>query len=101
MADTMSSYSFSSQFYQHWTCAPEPVRAAITQELEDITTLLQTETPFDSFEFNIQDLDDHLDDLYDNHYAEQAIANAILDKQEQERPVAIKTAQCMSAVAVL
>lgn len=44
MDDTMSSYSFSQHFYQRWTCAPEPIRAAITQELEDITNLLQTET---------------------------------------------------------
>ncbi|MGX8221401.1 hypothetical protein ACWS81_11725 [Psychrobacter celer] len=39
----MSSYSFSHQFYQRWTCAPEPVRDAITQELKDIITLLQTQ----------------------------------------------------------
>jgi len=83
MEDTMSSYSFSHQFYQRWTCAPEPVRAAITQELKDITTLLQADTPFESFEFNTHDLDAHVDELYDNYNAEQAIAKAIADKQEQ------------------
>jgi len=77
MEDTMSSYSFSHQFYQRWTCAPEPVRAAITQELKDITTLLQADTPFESFEFNTHDLDAHVDELYDNYNAEQAIAKAI------------------------
>ena len=83
MEDTMSSYSFSHQFYQRWTCAPEPIRAAITQELKDITTLLQTETPSESFVFSTHDLDAHLDNLYENHDAEQAIAKAIADKQAQ------------------
>lgn len=85
MDDTMSSYSFSHQFYQRWTCAPEPIRAAITQELKDITTLLQADTPFESFVFNTHDLDTHVDELYENHEAEQAIANAIADKQAQEQ----------------
>ena len=65
MEDTMSSYSFSHQFYQRWTCAPEPVRAAITQELKDITTLLQSDTSFEDFTFNTHDLDAHVDELYD------------------------------------
>ncbi|MFP3354778.1 hypothetical protein R0K04_25845, partial [Pseudoalteromonas sp. SIMBA_153] len=60
MEDTMSSYSFSHQFYQRWTCAPEPVRAAITQELKDITTLLQSDTSFEDFTFNTHDLDAHV-----------------------------------------
>lgn len=85
----MSSYAFSQYFYQRWTCAPEPVRATITQELEDIITLLQPETPFESFVFNTHDLDAHIDELYDNHEAEQAIAKAISDKQE-EAQVAIE-----------
>jgi len=88
MEDTMSSYSFSHQFYQRWTCAPEPVRAAITQELKDITTLLQSDTSFEDFTFNTHDLDAHVDELYDNYNAEQAIAKAITDKQEQEEAAA-------------
>ncbi|WP_201536035.1 hypothetical protein [Psychrobacter immobilis] len=88
MDDTMSSYSFSHQFYQRWTCAPEPIRAAITQELEDITTLLQVETPFESFVFQTHDLDAHVDELYENYEAEQAIAKAIADKQAQARAAA-------------
>lgn len=90
MEDTMSSYSFSHQFYQRWTCAPEPIRAAITQELKDITTLLQSDTPFESFEFQTHDLDAHIDELYENHEAEQAIAKAITEKQEQARATAEK-----------
>ena len=90
MDDTMSSYSFSHQFYQRWTCAPEPVRAAITQELKDITTLLQPDTSFEDFTFNTHDLDAHVDELYDNYNAEQAIAKAITDKQEKEVAAAAK-----------
>ena len=88
MDDTMSSYSFSHQFYQRWTCAPEPIRASITQELTDITTLLKAETPFETFVFSTHDLDAHLDDLYENHEAEQAIAKAIADKQQAEQVIA-------------
>ncbi|MGE6475843.1 hypothetical protein [Psychrobacter sp. NPDC078631] len=90
MEDTMSSYSFSHQFYQRWTCAPEPVRAAITQELKDITTLLQSDTSFEDFTFNTHDLDAHVDELYDNYNAEQAIAKAITDKQDLEDAAAAK-----------
>ncbi|MFP3456763.1 hypothetical protein R0J89_10895 [Psychrobacter sp. SIMBA_152] len=90
MEDTMSSYSFSHQFYQRWTCAPEPVRAAITQELKDITTLLQSDTSFEDFTFNTHDLDTHVDELYDNYNAEQAIAKAITDKQDLEDAAAAK-----------
>ena len=90
MDDTMSSYSFSHQFYQRWTCAPEPIRAAITQELKDITTLLQNDTPFESFVFSTHDLDAHINELYENHEAEQAIAKAIADKQEKARATAEK-----------
>ncbi|KAA0922009.1 hypothetical protein FQ082_12575 [Psychrobacter sp. ANT_H56B] len=85
MDDTMSSYSFSHQFYQRWTCAPEPIRASIIQELTDITTLLKAETPFETFVFSTHDLDAHLDDLYENHEAEQTIAKAIADKQAAEQ----------------
>ena len=86
----MSSYSFSHQFYQHWTCAPDPVRASIIQELTDIATLLQHDTPFETFVFSTHDLDAHLDTLYENHEAEQAIAKAIADKQAKERAAAEK-----------
>ena len=90
MDDTMSSYSFSHQFYQRWTCAPDPVRASIIQELTDITTLLQHDTPFETFVFSTHDLDAHLDNLYENHEAEQAIAKAIADKKAQEQAAAEK-----------
>ena len=86
----MSSYSFSPQFYQRWTCAPDPIRASIIQELTDITTLLQHETPFETFVFSTHDLDAHLDNLYENHEAEQAIAKAIADKKAQEQAAAEK-----------
>ena len=90
MDDTMSSYSFSPQFYQRWTCAPEPIRASIIQELTDITTLLQHETPFETFVFSTHDLDAHLDNLYENDEAEQAIAKAIADRKAQEQAAAEK-----------
>lgn len=86
----MSSYSFSHQFYQRWTCAPDPVRASIIQELTDITTLLQHDTPFETFVFSTHDLNAHLDTLYENHEAEQAIAKAIAEKQAKERAAAEK-----------
>ncbi len=86
----MSSYSFSPQFYQRWTCAPDPIRASIIQELTDITTLLQHDTPFETFVFSTHDLDAHLDNLYENHEAEQAIAKAISDKKAQEQAAAEK-----------
>ena len=86
----MSSYSFSPQFYQRWTCAPDPIRASIIQELTDITTLLQHETPFETFVFSTHDLDAHLDNLYENHEAEQAITKAIADKKAQEQAAAEK-----------
>lgn len=84
----MSSYSFSHQFYQHWTGAPEPVRAAIIAELTDITDLLQTETPFEDFVFSTHDLDAHLDDLYGAHEKQQAAAKESAEKQAKLREAA-------------
>ena len=86
----MSSYSFSQQFYQRWTCAPELIRSAIIQELTDITTLLQPNTSFEDFVFDTHDLDAHLDELYDNHHAEEAIAKAIADKQAADAAEALR-----------
>lgn len=80
---TMSSYSFSHQFSQHWTGAPKPVRAAIVQELTDITDLLQSDTPYEDFEFSIHDLDAHLDDLYAAHQVQQAEQQRLADEQAQ------------------
>ncbi|MGM8886094.1 hypothetical protein ACS8FD_09130 [Psychrobacter sp. 1U2] len=77
----MSSYSFSHEFYQHWTGAPQPVRAAIVQELKDITALLQTDTSFEQFVFSNHDLDAHLDDLYGAHEKQQAAAKVLADEQ--------------------
>lgn len=79
----MSSYAFSPQFYQHWTQAPESIRAAIVQELTDITTLLQTETSFESFTFSIDDLDAHLNNLSEAH-EKQAAAKQSADEQAQQ-----------------
>lgn len=81
----MSSYSFSHQFYQHWTGAPKPVRAAIVQELTDITDLLQTEIPFEKFVFSTHDLDAHLDDLYCVYDLQQAAAQRQADEQAAEQ----------------
>lgn len=81
----MSSYSFSPQFYQHWTSAPQAVRAAIVQELTDITTLLQTDTPFEDFVFSNHDLDAHLDDLYSAHDKQQAVARELADKEAAQK----------------
>lgn len=77
----MSSYSFSHEFYQHWTGAPQPVRAAIVQELKDITALLRADTSFEQFVFSHHDLDAHLDDLYGAHEKQQAAAKALADEQ--------------------
>ncbi len=81
----MSSYSFSHQFYQHWTGAPKPVRAAIVQELTDITDLLQTKIPFEKFVFTTHDLDAHLDDLYCVYDLQQAAAQRQADEQAAEQ----------------
>lgn len=90
MEDTMSSYSFSHQFYQRWTCAPEPIRNAIIQELTDITILLQADTSFKDFVFNFDDLDAHLDTLYNTYDAEQVATKVAAEKQVQSRAAAEK-----------
>ena len=82
MEHIMSSYSFSHQFYQHWTHAPKLVRAAIVQELTDINTLLQPDTELADFSFSEPDLDAHIELLYDAHNTELAAAKAIADAQK-------------------
>lgn len=60
----MSGFSFSSQFNQRWQQTPATVRAAISQELQDIITLLHPDTALVDFEFHQNDLDDHIEYLY-------------------------------------
>jgi hypothetical protein len=90
MEAIMSSYSFSHEFYQRWTGAPQSVRAAIVQELKDITALLRADTSFEQFVFSNHDLDAHLDDLYGAHEKQQAAAKALADEQAALRAEAAK-----------
>ncbi|WP_201617829.1 hypothetical protein [Psychrobacter urativorans] len=85
MEETMSSYSFSHQFYQHWTQAPEPIRAAIVQELTDIATLLQPDTSLENFVFSQPDLDAYLDKLDNTYKTQQAAAKKTADKKAAEQ----------------
>ena len=60
----MSEYKFSHQFSQHWLAAPQKVRQAIIQELEDIILLLDNDTTFESFEFRQPNLTAYIDQIY-------------------------------------
>ncbi|WP_169393316.1 MULTISPECIES: hypothetical protein [Psychrobacter] len=90
----MSSYSFSHQFYQRWTQTPEFIRSAIVQELADIATLLQFDTELQSHQFTVDDLDAHLNTLYQKHLeaenkrrldAEQQEKRRLIDQENQDR----------------
>lgn len=78
----MSGFSFSHQFSKRWINTPKQVRQAITTELEDIVALLDKETALSDFNFNQQDLGNHLDQLFAKHAEER---QAELARQEQER----------------
>ena len=60
----MSEYTFSHQFSQRWLAAPQKVRDAIVHELEDIITLLDSQTELDSFEFRQPYLAAHINKMY-------------------------------------
>ena len=60
----MSQLSFSHQFSKHWQQAPEAVRRAIVQELEDIVTLLNPDTELATFNFRHADLNDEIEQIY-------------------------------------
>jgi|GEM_PF-3824580 len=70
MDNIMPGYSFSHQFYRHWTDTPNRVREAIVDELSDIIDLLHPNTALAEFRFTQPDLDAHIDSLYAEHYAE-------------------------------
>lgn len=61
----MTTFTFSQQFNQRWSDSPTTVRQAITQELEDIITLLQPDTKLDEFAFTNDQLATHIDALYE------------------------------------
>lgn len=61
----MTTFTFSQQFNQRWSDSPTTVRQAITQELEDIITLLQPDTKLDEFAFTNDELASHIDALYE------------------------------------
>lgn len=60
----MSGFSFSSEFNQRWSQTPATVRAAISQELDDIVTLLHPDTDLADFEFSQSNLTAHIEELY-------------------------------------
>ena len=60
----MSQLSFSHQFSKHWQQAPDAVRRAIVQELEDIVTLLNPDTELATFNFRHADLNDEIEQIY-------------------------------------
>lgn len=87
MDNIMPGYSFSHQFYRHWTHTPTSVREAIVDELSDIIDLLHPNTALAEFRFTQPDLDAHIDSLYTEHYAELAKAQqtqATQTKQEAQ-----------------
>ncbi|WP_230658752.1 hypothetical protein [Psychrobacter sp. I-STPA10] len=95
----MSEYTFSHQFSQRWLAAPQKVRDAIVHELEDIITLLDSETDLDSFEFRQPDLDAHINKLYaedeaqkqqEQHQPETAQTDALKQDKHNESTLAIK-----------
>lgn len=80
----MSSVSFSHEFYKHWMHTPQPVQAALVQELTDIIAFLQTDVTFDNFDFSIDDIDTHLDELYQEQSA-QTVSQPVITTQPQTK----------------
>ncbi|GAA0322401.1 hypothetical protein [Psychrobacter aestuarii] len=100
MDNIMPSYSFSHQFYQHWTDTPSSIRAAIVDELSDIIDLLHPETALAEFRFTQPDLDAHIDSLYDEHYTQVAQAQAEQARLEKEEQTRLEAQQAQVAAPV-
>lgn len=94
----MSSVSFSHEFYKHWMHTPQPVQAALVQELTDIIDFLQTDATFENFDFSTDDLDTHLDDLYQG----KKVSQPAIKKQPPAKkapPLAAATSPTASSTA--
>ena len=59
----MSGFAFSHQFSKRWLATPTPVKHAIIQELDDIVTLLYSDTDLDEYEFSVPNLHDKVEEL--------------------------------------
>ncbi len=60
----MSQISLSHQFSRRWSVAPQPIKDALVQELDDIVRLLDNSTALEAFKFAIPDLDDYIEAVY-------------------------------------
>ena len=97
MDNIMPGYSFSHQFYRHWTHTPTSVREAIVDELSDIIDLLHPNTALAEFRFTQPDLDAHIDSLYAEHYAELAKAQQTQINPAKQEAQTTPPAQTVSA----
>lgn len=68
----MSGFAFSPQFSQRWLTTPHAVKQTIMQELGDIITLLQPETPLEGYRFSVDNLHDSIEDLMQQEAQRQA-----------------------------
>lgn len=83
----MSQIAFSHQFANRWTNAPQQVKAALIQELNDIVTLLDADTDLDSFQFAIADVNAYIDGVYTDLHAEHE-AQLEVERLQQEHQAA-------------
>lgn len=73
----MASFSPSENFATRWLSTPMNIRKTIFQELEDIKTLLQSDTPASQFQFNTPKLHESLSQMQAEHEAFIAEQNRI------------------------
>ena len=83
----MSGFAFSHQFSKRWLATPTPVKHAIIQELDDIVTLLYTDTDLDGYQFSVPNLHDKVEELLaiERDHQEKLQAQARERELEEQR----------------
>lgn len=83
----MSGFAFSHQFSKRWLATPTPVKNAIIQELDDIVTLLYSDTDLDGYQFSVPNLHDKVEELLaiERDHQEKLQAQARERELEEQR----------------
>lgn len=83
----MSGFAFSHQFSKRWLATPTPVKHAIIQELDDIVTLLYSDTDLDGYQFSVPNLHDKVEELLaiERDHQEKLQAQARERELEEQR----------------
>lgn len=93
----MTQIAFSHQFSNRWLAAPQQIKNAIIQELDDIVQLLDHKTELSEFKFTTPDLRSYIDTIYADLAHEKAAKLALQPQEKLAKEALIDDQEALKA----